>query len=204
MPNANLSKEILSQPQLLLSAATNQLLSKSARVTAGGSRNLRLDLYCGIANGGTATLQHSSGFNMWTTAKTGTFPTQAGTTATVDASTDIVTSTSHGMVQGQAFVMTSSGQMPNPLVADTVYYVQLINANSFKVGTEPTSPGINLLSAGTGTLTVCPVTMVSIQLNVEVAGDQAVMPLKSECRLLGTGGGGGDTHVVSARLLIED
>lgn len=205
MPNANISTEVLEQPKPFTSSDAGLPLSKSFRITAGGAKNLRMDLYTSVADGGTITLQHSSGYQVWTTAKTsGTLPTEAGTTATANDSTDEVTATSHGLVDNEPFSLSSTAEVPAPLKADTVYYAQLVDANTIKVRNEPSGPSINLTSAGSGTITLAPISVTSIQLNVEVAGDQGVMPLKSEGRLIVGTASGSTTRIVSAKLMVEN
>lgn len=205
MPNANIAAEMLEQPKSFTSSDAGMVLSKSMRITAGGSRNLRVDLYTSVSDGGTVTLQHSSGYQVWTTAKTSAaLPVEAGTAATASASTDEITSTSHGLADNEPFSLSSTGEVPAPLKADTVYYAQLIDANTIKVRSEPSGPAINLTSAGSGTITLAPISVTSIQLNVEVAGDQGVMPLKSDGRLIVGTASTSTTRLISAKLMVEN
>ena len=66
------------------------------------------------------------------------------------ASIDI---TGHPYRDGDAVIVSSSGTLPTPLVASTVYYVRRISADRIELATTPGGSGI-ALTGGSGTLTV--------------------------------------------------
>ncbi|MEU7741986.1 DUF5309 family protein [Nonomuraea sp. NPDC049158] len=71
-----------------------------------------------------------------------------GTTVTgLTSATDTITSTGHGFVDGDKLVFTSAGTASN-IVPGRLYYVDQIDANSFKVST---SLGGTAITLGTGT-----------------------------------------------------
>ena len=93
------------------------------------------------------------------------YGTDSSATFTVDAGTDIVTSSSHGISDGQNITLTSSTTLPAGLSASTTYYVNLIDANTFYLVTtrldangtpNPTADAataVDITDTGTGTHT---------------------------------------------------
>lgn len=80
---------------------------------------------------------------------------QSQTVSSVNTTTDtIVTPTIWNT--GTPVYFTSTGTVPAPLVANTVYYIvsAAIGATSFQVATTQGGGAINLTTAGTGTITV--------------------------------------------------
>ncbi len=80
-----------------------------------------------------------------------------GTSATVligSSSPANVTWTDHGLVADDPVVFRTTGTLPPPLVADTIYYVTatLITSNSFRISATPGGADINT-TAGSGTHT---------------------------------------------------
>ncbi len=80
----------------------------------------------------------------------GTSTPEAAFTA---ATTDIITSNSHGLQNGDLIQVTTTGTLPGGLTASTNYYVIDATANTFKVSATPNGPAVNITSAGTGTHT---------------------------------------------------
>ncbi len=72
----------------------------------------------------------------------------------VNTATDEITVTSHGLVDGEIVRVSSTGTLPSPLLANTVYYVSNATANTFKLKTSPSSSVINLSTQGSGVHTV--------------------------------------------------
>lgn len=84
-------------------------------------------------------------------------------TATFTAAvTNIVTSNSHGLSNGDALLLTTTDTLPAGLSANTIYYVCFVTTNTFKLSVDkPDSNGIisvvDITDTGTGThtFTVC-------------------------------------------------
>ena len=73
------------------------------------------------------------------------------------ATTDIITSASHGLVTGDKVELTTSGTLPAGLALATLYYVIKIDANTFKLSTTKPIDGngqvVDVTDTGTGTHT---------------------------------------------------
>jgi hypothetical protein len=72
---------------------------------------------------------------------------------TVNSSTDLFTSTAHGLVAGNTVRVTSTTTLPAPLVASTTYYVIAagLTTDAFKLSTTLGGSAIDLTDTGTGT-----------------------------------------------------
>ena len=75
--------------------------------------------------------------------KTGTF--------TVSSSTDIASSTAHGLKDGDMIVVASDNTLPSPLAAATVYYVKDATTNSFRFAAASPGDKIDLTDNGVST-----------------------------------------------------
>jgi len=71
------------------------------------------------------------------------------------ATTDVITSNAHGLVNGNMVVLTTTDTLPAGLSTGTVYYVVQKTTNTFKLsatsGTE--GPAVDITDTGTGTHT---------------------------------------------------
>ena len=82
----------------------------------------------------------------------------ASTGAFTAATTGICTDSAHGLVNDDPVVLTTSDTLPAGLSLATVYYAQVINANTFYLstatggGTGKAKP-VNITDTGTGTHT---------------------------------------------------
>jgi len=99
------------------------------------------------------------------------------TTFTADASTDIctglgnLTTTAESILQtnfqGAAVTFSSSGTLPAPLVAGTIYFLIYLSANTFKVATSwanaNAGTAIDITTIGSGTHTITPVTIGNVK-----------------------------------------
>jgi hypothetical protein len=74
--------------------------------------------------------------------------------AAVNTTTDIITITNHGLVDGDAVQFSTSGTLPAPLATSTVYYVVQSANDTFRLATSSGGSGINLTTQGTGTHTL--------------------------------------------------
>jgi hypothetical protein len=74
------------------------------------------------------------------------------------ATTDVITSSAHGLVNGNKIILTTSDTLPAGLALATVYYVVEAAANTFKVsliaGTDGTPADITSTGTGTHTFTM--------------------------------------------------
>lgn len=82
-------------------------------------------------------------------------PTLSATVTISNASPGVVTWTAHGLVANTQVYFTTSGGLPAPLVAGTIYYVvgSSIAANTFTVSATANGAAINTTTAGSGTHT---------------------------------------------------
>lgn len=72
---------------------------------------------------------------------------------TVVAATDVITSTAHGLSNGDCVWVSSGTTLPAGLSASTNYYVIEATANTFKLSAIPNGPSVNITDTGTGTHT---------------------------------------------------
>jgi hypothetical protein len=84
------------------------------------------------------------------------------TAFTVDAGTDVFTSNSHGLVDGDAVNLTTTGTLPAPLTTsttgsaslvttETIYWIINSTTNTFKLSTSSGGSAVNVTDTGTGT-----------------------------------------------------
>jgi len=69
------------------------------------------------------------------------------------ATTDIITSTAHGLKNGDMVVLTTSGTLPAGLSTGTVYFVIDKTTNTFKLSLTANGASIDITGTGTGTHT---------------------------------------------------
>lgn len=169
----------------------------------GGELNIKVDCFIGqVASTPVLKLQDSMGYDIWTTVKTGSaLSASTDITVTPDFTTGIFTATSHGLSNGNWVALNSTGKNPGGLDAQEKLFVQNATTNTFQlaraqpVGSLPASFSDN----GSGTITVTLVTVSTLALNVNVAGDQAVMPLRPTGRVIATTTGGQTVQVLDVR-----
>jgi hypothetical protein len=73
-------------------------------------------------------------------------------TVTADATANTLTNNSHGWANATPLMVRSSGDLPAPLLADTVYYVVSTATNTFQLACIPSGTVIDLTSTGSGTV----------------------------------------------------
>lgn len=74
------------------------------------------------------------------------------TTANVNITTDRITLTAHGISSASEVVVTSTGTRPGGLAANTLYFVQVIDANTISLHSNAAlSAIVDITSVGTGT-----------------------------------------------------
>mgnify|MGYP001577330088 CR=1 FL=1 len=76
-----------------------------------------------------------------------------GTATFTAATTDIITSSAHGLSNEQLLIFTTSGTLPAGLSTGTPYYVISIDANTFNVSTKVGGSAVDITDTGTGTHT---------------------------------------------------
>jgi len=72
-------------------------------------------------------------------------------TFTANATTDICTSNSHGLTEGDKVQLTTTGTLPAGLSTATSYYVISVTTNTFQLATNPGGSAINITDTGSGT-----------------------------------------------------
>jgi hypothetical protein len=121
------------------------------------------------------------------------------TTVTLNTTTSVFTAASHGLANGQLVALNSTGILPGTFAPGEEVYIQNSTTNTFQLSYQqaPGSLPVSAPQAGTGTLTVTPVRVISIRLNNAVAGDQAVLPLRPLARVVATTGASDSLQVMS-------
>lgn len=171
-----------------------------------GQLNLKVDIYVGkVAAGGTPTLklQDQSGWEFWNDVKSSSALTAStDKTLTPDYTTGFFTSASHGYNNGDMVALSSTGRLPGGLDQGTGrFWVCNKTTNTFQLtrSLQNGSLPVSFTDNGSGTLTSSAVRVITIALNVEVAGDQAVMPLRPQGRVVGVTGASDAIQVVDLR-----
>lgn len=81
-----------------------------------------------------------------------TFRTAAVALGAVDTDEDTITLSKHGLHDGQRVRVSSTGTLPDGLVAATDYWVKVVDDNTFQLlAAETDTDAIDLEDAGTGT-----------------------------------------------------
>jgi peptidoglycan hydrolase-like protein with peptidoglycan-binding domain len=149
-----------------------------------------VDFYVGkvaVTGAVTAKVQHTSGYNVWSDAKTVSVTASTDkTVSAVNTTTNELTVTGHGFVANQSIAFISSVDTPAPLKAGRVYFVQVVDANTIKVRDTVDAPALDITAAGSGTITASAVRVFSITHQDTVTGDQTYTPLKSAGRAVVT------------------
>lgn len=172
-------------------------------VSATSRLSLVVDIRVGkVAAGGTPSfkLQDSTGNNLWSDVKSSPAVTAStNTTVTLNTAVSVFTAISHGLTNGQLVALNSTGILPGTFAPGEEVYVQNSTTNTFQLSYQqaPGSLPVSAPQAGTGTLTVTPVRVISIRLNNAVAGDQAVLPLRPLARVVATTGASDSLQVMS-------
>lgn len=96
---------------------------------------------------------------------------------TADSTTDICTKTSHGLYTGAIVRVSTSGALPNPLLAATDYFVIRVTANTFKLAASlpdaQAGTAIDLTTNGTGTQTVTPTAIAGASIKFQGSNDNS-------------------------------
>jgi len=70
------------------------------------------------------------------------------------ATSDLITITAHGFAVNTTVQVVSSGTLPAPLTAGTIYFVRDVTANTFKLALTAGGAAIDITTTGTGTHTM--------------------------------------------------
>ena len=163
--------------------------------------SLRVDLYVGkVAGTGALKIQDSSGFGIWRDVKSVTLTASTDKTCVVSAATGIITSTSHGFDTDTPISFATSDALPDPLIAGAIYYVDKIDADTFRLKAAPGLAATLSFQGGSGNHTATAVRVVSITVQSEVAEDQEVTPLKDVCRVMGVMGDSQSCQVCAVKV----
>jgi hypothetical protein len=169
-----------------------------------GRLNFKVDVYLGkVTSTPLLRLQDSTGYEFWNTVKSGSaLSASTDVTVTPDYTTGVLAAVAHGFADAQLIVLNSSGAVPGSLLQGNRYFVRLLTANTFSISTQQTAGSIvtGFTDNGTGTITATAVTLSTLSVNVEVAADQAAMPLRPTGRLVATTTGGQAVQVVDVRI----
>lgn len=188
---------------------TDELVSvPNFHLTPQGAQRLRLDIYygeCTVTNEISAVIEHSTGYNNWEDGPSTTLSSNTDTANFTAATTDILTDTAHTLLDNEAVVVSNSGgALPGGLEANTIYYVDRINANTFYLTTNPgkrIEDRVDVTSTGSGTHSWTRLKKVSIIMNPEVTADQSYVPLGNQARVTLTTGTDDTAQIVDLRLL---
>jgi hypothetical protein len=203
MANGHVPKDIRRKNEAANIGASTTYYGRPFHITAGGSRNIRIEAFVGkvvASTGVTLDLETSSGFGIWESmskAATSISSTTNKTVSSINTTTGVITATAHGYSVGDAVAVTAAA-LPGGLSNEEIYYVKSVpSADTLTIGTTPTGGALVPSSAGT-TVLLTAVSIEQITLNVEVAGDQADMPLRAAGRIAIATGAGDSVQLLKA------
>lgn len=88
----------------------------------------------------------------WTDTTDGSWVPKAGFQVSFTAATtDVCTSYTHGLRNGEKVQLASTGTIPTGLTIGIYYYVQVLTADTFKLALTPTGTPIDITGTGSGT-----------------------------------------------------
>ena len=100
--------------------------------------------------GNDPTFQNASGMTL---LASGTFSSVTNTTFTA-ATTDVITSAGHGLINGDKVTLTTIGTLPAGLATATGYFVRNVTADTFKLSPiNPFRTAVDITDTGSGTHT---------------------------------------------------
>lgn len=202
--NANIPREV-GKAQIVGASETDLVVSKHFAITAGGSKYFRASIIVGkvaITNGVTITMQDSPGLNLWTDLKNVSITASSDIAVTFDASTDVFTATSHGLVNGTPVGITAS-DLPGEFSDRIIYYVINATANTFQLSDTFEGRPLDGTSNGTS-VEVTALREFEIKYLPQVSGDQADLPLRGTGRFLADSGASDSCQLLSIKILQED
>lgn len=109
-----------------------------------------MEAVAGITSDQTLSLNEHD-FIYGTAALQRTFAEESGTVFTTDFTTDFLTSTAHGLTNGDRVMVFSSTTLPATLASSTIYFVVNKTTDTFQLSLTWGGSAINLTDNGTGT-----------------------------------------------------
>ena len=200
MASGHQTRSALVQNASLVPASQTLVPVANLGISHENSRNIRVDYYLGKVSGTPSLLlQDTNGLGFWNTVKTSSLSASTQITVTPAFSSGIFTATAHGLLNGQLVGLNSSGLVPGNLSSATRYFVANAAADTFQLATSIGGIPVSFADNGTGTVTVTAASLVSISLNIEVTGDQAVLPLRPTARVAATTSSGQTVQLLDVR-----
>lgn len=204
--NANNVKQVAVPNTVVPASQTNAVASNAFSVTAGGAKSMKIDIICGsvtVAAAVSVKLQDTSGYNIWNDLKSTTISASTDQVFTASSTTSIITCAGHGYTEGQAVCVNGPG-LPAPLSEGSIYFVKLIDANTFYLTAVPGSSFIQLTSNGALGQEVTAVAAYTQKYLTAVAGDQTYLPIRSVGRFVATTGAGDSLQILAINVMQED
>jgi len=200
MASGHQTRSALVQNAALVPASQTLATVANLGISHENSRNIRIDYYLGkVVGTPSLLLQDTNGLGFWNTAKTSVLSASTQITVTPAFASGIFTATAHGLQNGQLVGLNSSGLVPGNLSSFTKYFVTNAATDTFQLATSIGGIPVSFADNGTGTVTVTAASLVSISLNIEITGDQAVLPLRPTARVAATTGSGQTVQLLDVR-----
>lgn len=200
MASGHQTRSALVQNASLVPASQTLAPVANLSISHENSRNIRVDYYLGkVVGTPSLLLQDTNGLGFWSTVKSVSLTASTQITVTPAFATGIFTATAHGLLNGQLVGLNSSGTVPGNLNSATKYFVINAAADTFQLATSAGGLPVSFSDNGTGTVTVTAASLVSVTLNIEVSGDQAVLPLRPTARVAATTAAGQTIQVLDVR-----
>jgi hypothetical protein len=184
-------------PVLVPSSITDLVVTPAQGVGRDADENLqaRFDLILGYVLGTPDfQLQMADSPGTWVNVRSFTdVPANVGTVCTFTPGSQSISSTAHGLVEGQLVSLYSTTQLPTALRAGQHYIVnKVISANALEIipynVTSFASNSIN--DAGSGTHRIVPIKYLTTSVLETVVADQSSLPTRGSFRWTATTVGG--------------
>lgn len=122
---------------------------------------------------------------------------------TANDGTDVITSVGHGLANGQAVRLTTTGALPGGLALNTTYWIRDATTDTFKLAATSGGAALDITSAGTGTHTW---TRTASLITVDSLGVAATSPATVTVKLdqVDTAGLTADTYYEYELALVDD
>lgn len=121
-------------------------------------------------------------------------------TFTADSGTDVLTSTAHGLIDGETVQFwTYSGTLPTGITSGTLYWVINSAANTFQIATSKGGSAVNITADGSGTLYATR----DSELGIRVYSNSADVTIE-RCTFANHWGALGHLYTLGKRVVVED
>jgi hypothetical protein len=158
------------------------------RVTESGARYFRCSLFLGQCGARASSLifEQSSGNNIWEQVQSiALSPVDSSGTdlavVSVSDSANTIEITGHGLSTGDSVVVNSTQAVPGGLEAGRIYNVSVVGVNNIKLRRSLEGDFLDFADAGSGTMTVTPVSVVHVLINNDATSTD--LPLASSVRV---------------------